>query len=323
MIEITGSKSEIVYEALPTDDPQVRQPDITMAQELLGWEPEVELREGLRRTIDNPAPRRSSGPRADRTRRASPGNSGITFCVTSGSGYRYDQAGGPRLLPCIVTIDHKQAIQTRSTGRHADRHPPAPVVLPERDVRRKRPPFFSFLLRARRCGASPAWCSLLALDFIGVTAAIFTALGLKLALRGNFSVEATWANTRPALAFAYLLTVLMFARADLYADRPRRPGLPKIVAALFQATVLGLVFALANGDHFSSYFIFYGSLFFGTHLHLRRCARSTRASPAGRSSRPATGGGRCSWAPGATSRLSRTPSADARAPTSIWSATSR
>jgi dTDP-glucose 4,6-dehydratase len=52
VIEVTGSSSEIVYEALPTDDPQVRQPDITRAREILGWEPEVTLDEGLRRTID-------------------------------------------------------------------------------------------------------------------------------------------------------------------------------------------------------------------------------------------------------------------------------
>src|SRR3954462_723845 len=51
ILEITGSKSEIVYEALPVDDPQVRQPDITLAREVLGWEPEVSLREGLKRTI--------------------------------------------------------------------------------------------------------------------------------------------------------------------------------------------------------------------------------------------------------------------------------
>jgi exopolysaccharide biosynthesis polyprenyl glycosylphosphotransferase len=55
----------------------------------------------------------------------------------------------------------------------------------------------------------------------------------------------------------------MFAHADLYADRPRRPGLTRITAALFQVTVIALVFALASGQHFSSYFIFYGSLFFG------------------------------------------------------------
>jgi dTDP-glucose 4,6-dehydratase len=52
VIEVTASNSEIVFEALPTDDPQVRQPDITLAREILGWEPTVDLREGLRRTID-------------------------------------------------------------------------------------------------------------------------------------------------------------------------------------------------------------------------------------------------------------------------------
>ena len=52
MIEVTGSRSEIVYEALPVDDPQQRRPDIGRARDLLGWEPKVELDEGLRRTID-------------------------------------------------------------------------------------------------------------------------------------------------------------------------------------------------------------------------------------------------------------------------------
>src|SRR3954468_12707257 len=52
VIAVTASSSEIVYEALPTDDPQVRQPDITLARELLGWEPMVELHEGLTRTLD-------------------------------------------------------------------------------------------------------------------------------------------------------------------------------------------------------------------------------------------------------------------------------
>src|ERR1700754_2094526 len=52
VIEVTRSRSEIVHEALPTDDPKVRQPDITLARELLGWEPVVELGDGLRRTLD-------------------------------------------------------------------------------------------------------------------------------------------------------------------------------------------------------------------------------------------------------------------------------
>jgi dTDP-glucose 4,6-dehydratase len=51
VLRVTGSKSEIVYEALPVDDPQVRQPDITRARQVLGWEPEVQLEEGLRRML--------------------------------------------------------------------------------------------------------------------------------------------------------------------------------------------------------------------------------------------------------------------------------
>ena len=53
VIRLTGSTSEIVFEALPVDDPQVRQPDITRARQLLGWEPEIGLEEGLRRTISS------------------------------------------------------------------------------------------------------------------------------------------------------------------------------------------------------------------------------------------------------------------------------
>src|SRR5512132_1959471 len=51
VIKVTSSKSEIVYEALPVDDPQVRRPDITRARQVLGWEPEVQLEEGLRRML--------------------------------------------------------------------------------------------------------------------------------------------------------------------------------------------------------------------------------------------------------------------------------
>jgi dTDP-glucose 4,6-dehydratase len=51
VIDVTGSRSQIVHEALPTDDPQVRRPDISLARELLGWEPQVQLREGLQRTL--------------------------------------------------------------------------------------------------------------------------------------------------------------------------------------------------------------------------------------------------------------------------------
>ena len=53
VIELTESRSEIVFESLPIDDPKIRQPDISRARDLLGWEPEVTIEEGLRRTIDH------------------------------------------------------------------------------------------------------------------------------------------------------------------------------------------------------------------------------------------------------------------------------
>ena len=53
VVELTEARTEIVFEPLPVDDPQVRQPDITRARELLGWEPEVSLREGLAHTVEH------------------------------------------------------------------------------------------------------------------------------------------------------------------------------------------------------------------------------------------------------------------------------
>jgi dTDP-glucose 4,6-dehydratase len=68
VIRVTGSKSEIVFEALPVDDPQVRQPDITRARQVLGWEPEIELDEGLLRMLaaDSIGPATQPGQRLAR-----------------------------------------------------------------------------------------------------------------------------------------------------------------------------------------------------------------------------------------------------------------
>ena len=52
VVELTGSKSPIVTRPLPSDDPKQRQPDITKARKELGWEPKIQLREGLARTIE-------------------------------------------------------------------------------------------------------------------------------------------------------------------------------------------------------------------------------------------------------------------------------
>lgn len=159
-----------------------------------------------------------------------------------------------------MTTEQTEAPKAIANGSNGSS---APLVMPPRDVRRKRPPLLSFVLRLETLRRVCRVLSLLILDFIGVVGALFTALGLKLAVRGDFSVDSVWHGIKPWIAFAYLVTVLMFARVDLYADRPRRPGTAKIATALFQACIIALVFALANGQHFSSYYIFYGSLIIG------------------------------------------------------------
>ena len=52
VIRLTGSRSRIERQPLPTDDPKVRSPDITVARSVLGWEPAVQLEAGLQRTIE-------------------------------------------------------------------------------------------------------------------------------------------------------------------------------------------------------------------------------------------------------------------------------
>jgi exopolysaccharide biosynthesis polyprenyl glycosylphosphotransferase len=173
-----------------------------------------------------------------------------------------------------VTTKQREVPGGKATNGTGNGH--SPSSLRPRDVRRKRPPALSFLLRLETLRKGSRVVSLLVLDFVGVVGALFSALLVKLAVQGHVAPSVAWRETKPWLAFAYLVTVLMFARADLYADRPRRPGLGGITSALFQATIVALVFALANGEHFSSYYIFYGSLFFGTvyitvlrYVHLR------------------------------------------------------
>jgi exopolysaccharide biosynthesis polyprenyl glycosylphosphotransferase len=139
---------------------------------------------------------------------------------------------------------------------------PPSAELPDRDIRSKRPPALSFLLRMSTLRRASRVLSLVALDFVGVALALFTALVLKEAVHGNVSAARDIEGTKKFLPFAYLITVLLFARSGLYASRALRPGLSRIVGSLFQVAVVAAVFALANGEHFSSYYLFYGTLAF-------------------------------------------------------------
>jgi exopolysaccharide biosynthesis polyprenyl glycosylphosphotransferase len=132
----------------------------------------------------------------------------------------------------------------------------------DRDMRRKRPPALSFLLRMATARRLARVLSLLALDLLGVSLAIFTALILKAAVLNHVNASSAFHEARRILAFAYLVTALLFARSGLYAERAQRPGLSRIVGALFQVAFIALLFAVVSGEHFSSFYIFWGSLVF-------------------------------------------------------------
>jgi exopolysaccharide biosynthesis polyprenyl glycosylphosphotransferase len=173
--------------------------------------------------------------------------------------------------------------QTQQQPREGEEHrqqippPPADFTLGDRDVRRKRPPVLSFLLRLDTLRKALRLGTLLTIDFFGVYMAIITALWLKAGLTsGEWRVSAQSPQTAELFDFAYLVTVLLFARSGLYAARGERPGMSRIVSSLFQVMLVALIFAVASGHTFSSYYIFYGSLFFAAAL-LRLAGYQRRA----------------------------------------------
>ena len=90
--------------------------------------------------------------------------------------------------------------------------------------------------------------SLLVLDFACLLSALIVALMVKAVVRdGDWAWEASLLEARETVAFAYLVMVLLFARSNLYAERAQRPGIARIVSALFLVTLVSLIYALVNG----------------------------------------------------------------------------
>jgi exopolysaccharide biosynthesis polyprenyl glycosylphosphotransferase len=131
-----------------------------------------------------------------------------------------------------------------------------------RDVRARKAPIRSILIRWDTMRRLTRVLTLAALDAAGVFLAIWTALELKAVVVGQPNLSLSFEQTVDVAPLAILVTLLLFARSDLYADRALRPGFTRIVASMFQVTVVVLIYAIAEGNEFSSYYIFYGSLFF-------------------------------------------------------------
>ncbi|MBO9532700.1 MAG: sugar transferase [Solirubrobacteraceae bacterium] len=131
-----------------------------------------------------------------------------------------------------------------------------------RDARNTRPPALAFLLRASTFRVIGRIASLLLVDAFAIFAALFIALSVKAVVRDVWHLDPVLAATKDYFSFTYLLTVLLFSRSDLYAERAARPGSSKVVAALFQVTLVAVVYGVISGQEFNSYYIFYGTLTF-------------------------------------------------------------
>jgi len=154
---------------------------------------------------------------------------------------------------------HEMVSQPGDIGR-------LPVSAQRRDVRAHRPPFLSFLLRWNTVRRLARVVALLGADLVMLQLAIFTALSLKALAADRFVAHAAWDQARHYVPLAFLVTSLQFAREGLYAERAARPGVARIVAALFGTTVVVLLYAVASGQEFQSYYIFYGTLAFAIAL---------------------------------------------------------
>ncbi|MBV9212366.1 MAG: sugar transferase [Actinobacteria bacterium] len=138
-----------------------------------------------------------------------------------------------------------------------------PVAFAARDVRAPRGVLRSPLLRwvgARRLARIG---TLVALDVAALLLAIGSAAVVRTLLLGDhLQFHSAVKQTKQYAPMACLVTILLFALAGLYGERTLRPGFARVVAALFQVTLVILAYAIVQGQHFSSYYIFYGSLTF-------------------------------------------------------------
>ncbi len=135
-------------------------------------------------------------------------------------------------------------------------------ALSARDVRARKAPLRHILIRWETLRRLVRVVALAALDAAGVFLAIWTALELKAVVNDKSNLHMSFQQTQDVAPLGVLVTLMLFARSDLYADRAVRPGFTRIVASMFQVTLVVLVYAVVEGNHFSSYYIFYGSLFF-------------------------------------------------------------
>jgi exopolysaccharide biosynthesis polyprenyl glycosylphosphotransferase len=135
-------------------------------------------------------------------------------------------------------------------------------ALVERDVRAGKPLILGSILRFESLRRLGRIAMLAGLDVAALFLAIWTALAIKTAVVSPDALDITFGQTKEVAPLACLVMLLLFARSGLYRDRAQRPGFSRVIASLFQVTLVVLIYAEIEGENFQSYYIFYGSLFF-------------------------------------------------------------
>ncbi len=138
--------------------------------------------------------------------------------------------------------------------------PSARAELPRRDVRSRKPGMLHGPWEHARKVARIAVLG--TLDTLGVFLAIWTGLEVKVFVLAGSDLGGSYTQARDVAPLAILVTLLLFARSRLYADRALRPGFATVVSSLLQVTVVILIYALAEGESYASYYIFWGTLTF-------------------------------------------------------------
>jgi len=140
--------------------------------------------------------------------------------------------------------------------------PAEPAALPLRDVRAGKP-LLGSVLRYEVLRRGARVLVLGGLDVAGLMLAVITALVVKQLMQNGYTGLAVSVDQAQEVApLACLVMVLLFARSGLYRDREQRPGFATVISSLFQLTLVMVVYAEIEDYHFSSYYIFYGTLLF-------------------------------------------------------------
>jgi len=135
--------------------------------------------------------------------------------------------------------------------------------LPARDVRAaNKPLLLGGILRFETVRRATRVVALVSLDATSLFLAIWTALAIKTQVQSPEHLGRTFDQAKDVAPLAILVMLLLFARSGLYRDRGQRPGFSKVISSLFEVTVVLLIYAEIEGQQFSSYYIFYGSLLF-------------------------------------------------------------